>query len=101
MNLDLKLLDALRDYLNEDHNDHLVGFRDLNWNVNTWVKERMIEVWEDPDQCTLTVADLLFELTTHENLGEQWGIEYVRETNDAVSAMREWLDNWSAKNSTG
>ncbi len=29
MNLDLNLIDALRDYLNEDHDDHLMGFRGL------------------------------------------------------------------------
>ncbi len=102
MNLDLNLLDALRDYLNEDHDDHLMGVQDLKANVREWVKERMVGVWEEPDQYTLTTTDLLEELTNHENLSEdQWRIEYVREVKDAVSAIREWLENWSERNATG
>ena len=48
MNLDLNLIDELRDFPNQQHDDNVGGAGDVKYNVRQWVKERMIQVWEYP-----------------------------------------------------
>ncbi len=63
MNLDIGLIDGLRDFLDADRDNDAPGLQDVKWNIRDWVKERMVEAWEQPDKYTLTVTDLLESLT--------------------------------------
>ena len=74
MNLDLNLIDGLRDFLDADRDNDAPGLRDVKWNVRDWVKVRMVEVWEQPDMYTLTVTDLLESLTQIEEFGTCSGL---------------------------
>ena len=104
MNLDLNLIDGLRDFLDADRDNDAPGLQDVKWNIRDWVKERMVEAWEQPDKYTLTVTDLLESLTQIEEFGTDGyddSDEYKRGVRSVVNAIRERVGEWSARNSTG
>ena len=62
----------------------------------------MIEAWERPDTYTLTVTDLLDQLTDDREMTDSMylGEAHMAEVDSMINAIRKWVSDWSARSGT-